>query len=335
VYRDDVFGGKVYEPTAAQLVAVGLPPVLPPPTQVGGDGDGAAGAAAAAAAAAVAGGGGAPARDDKTLLSASGEGAATSLDFAPLDMSGSGSGSAAVVVETGASAAAPAPAPAPAPEPAPAPAPGAAPAWAPITPWRRKLVLALLGVLPIALLVADRWVGLSWMTLLAGAVLCVADGGRPEPLLARVDAQLLLFFSGLFVAVAGFSATGVPQLVWDALLPYVSVRSAAGVAVFSVVVVAGSNTVSNVPLTLILAPFLQAMPVQADAPLAWLLLAWVSTVAGNLTLLGSVANLIVAERAKDVHPMRFLPYLAIGAPSTALMCIVGTPLVWACASAVV
>jgi Na+/H+ antiporter NhaD/arsenite permease-like protein len=50
-----------------------------------------------------------------------------------------------------------------------------------------------------------------------------------------------------------------------------------------------------------------------DPDLAWILLAWVSTVAGNLTLMGSVANLIVAEEGKHYFEMSFsyvtFPYL--------------------------
>ncbi len=179
---------------------------------------------------------------------------------------------------------------------------------------------------------ADRWIGLTWISLLGAAVLCVLDGGRPEPLLRKVDGTLLLFFSGLFVTVAGFNATGVPTMAWDALSGSISMRSGSGVFLFTLLVVVGSNTVSNVPLTLILAPSLSLLP--SDAPLAWLLLAWISTVAGNLTLLGSVANLIVAERAKDVSPVTFVEYLKVGTPSTLLLLAVGTPVVWACAAAI-
>ena len=56
--------------------------------------------------------------------------------------------------------------------------------------------------------------------------------------------------------------------------------------------------------------------------------------AGNLTLLGSVANLIVAERAKAVYPLTFVEYAIIGVPSTIVLCAVGTPIVWMLTNAV-
>ena len=55
-----------------------------------------------------------------------------------------------------------------------------------------------------------------------------------------------------------------------------------------------SNLISNVPAVLLLKPVVAHMP---NARLGWLTAAAASTLAGNLTLLGSVANLIVAETA--------------------------------------
>jgi Na+/H+ antiporter NhaD/arsenite permease-like protein len=175
------------------------------------------------------------------------------------------------------------------------------------------------------LIVADRWIGLGWCAMLAGTVLCILDGSSPEKLLARVDANLLLFFSGLFVVVAGFNATGVPEALWTGLASAIDLRTFGGLLLYSIIIIVGSNTVSNVPLVLLLAPKIASFG--ADATLAWVMLAYVSTVAGNLTLLGSVANLIVAERCKDVYPLRFGEYLRMGAPSTIVLCALGVPVV--------
>lgn len=49
-----------------------------------------------------------------------------------------------------------------------------------------------------------------------------------------------------------------------------------------------------------------------------------STFAGNLTLLGSVANLIVAEAGRDVGGLGFFQYLRVGAPVALLTTCVGT-----------
>jgi Na+/H+ antiporter NhaD/arsenite permease-like protein len=77
-----------------------------------------------------------------------------------------------------------------------------------------------------------------------------------------------------------------------------------------------SNLVSNVPAVILWRPVVPQLP---NAPLIWLVMAMSSTFAGNLTILGSMANLIVAERAaaRDV-PMRFGDFLRTGVPITGL-----------------
>ena len=59
-------------------------------------------------------------------------------------------------------------------------------------------------------------------------------------------------------------------------------------------------------------------------------MAWVSTIAGNLTLIGSVANLIVAEKAKSCadYNLTFLEYLKFGLPSTIVVLFTGLPVVY-------
>lgn len=203
----------------------------------------------------------------------------------------------------------------------------------PLSLWRRRLMLAILALVPVALLVADRWIGLAWMTMLASCALMLADGRAPDAQLHRIDGMLLLFFAGLFVTVAAFNATGVPERVWQAFAPAVSMHSASGVALYCVIILVGSNTVSNVPLTLLLAPKLLETSGQL-ALIYWTELAYISTIAGNLTLLGSVANLIVAERCKAFYPLTFTEYLWVGAPSTLVLCLLGVPVVRACAMAI-
>lgn len=73
--------------------------------------------------------------------------------------------------------------------------------------------------------------------------------------------------------------------------------------------------VSNVPLVLLTGPEIAAF---ADPRMAWVLLALVTTVAGNFTLLGSAANLIVAEQAAPQHELGFFEYLRFGVVSTLL-----------------
>ena len=77
-----------------------------------------------------------------------------------------------------------------------------------------------------------------------------------------------------------------------------------------------SNIVSNVPAVLLFKPVVEAMP-EAVRETAWLALALSSTFAGNLTVLGSVANLIVVERArKEGVTIGFWDYCRVGIPLT-------------------
>src|SRR5690606_6212906 len=142
-------------------------------------------------------------------------------------------------------------------------------------------------------------------TTLAGAVaLIVLERVEPRGAFQRVDWALLVFFCSLFVVVHGLASTGVDEVVWSHLAPWLDLDRAPGVSMFSAFIVVGSNLVSNVPLVLLAGPHLQALG-GPSPELGWVLLAFVSTVAGNLTLIGSVANIIVAEGAKDHHTLGF------------------------------
>ena len=103
------------------------------------------------------------------------------------------------------------------------------------------------------------------------------------------------------------------------------IGSVNGMLVYMSIILLGSNTVSNVPLVLILGPFIPKFTTPTGS---WLMLAYVSTVAGNLTLVGSVANLIVAGRAKNIYFLSFYEYLRFGLPSTLTYTAIGSFLVW-------
>lgn len=81
-----------------------------------------------------------------------------------------------------------------------------------------------------------------------------------------------------------------------------------------------SNLVSNVPAVLVFKPFITQL---ADPERAWLTLAMSSTLAGNLTVLGSIANIIVIERARRTVKISFLEYLKVGVPLTVLTLWIG------------
>jgi Na+/H+ antiporter NhaD/arsenite permease-like protein len=82
-----------------------------------------------------------------------------------------------------------------------------------------------------------------------------------------------------------------------------------------------SNLVSNVPAVLVLKPFVATLQ---DPERAWLLVAMASTLAGNLTLVRSVANLIVAQRAQPRRHSWVLGVFQGGAPLTVLTILFDT-----------
>lgn len=169
---------------------------------------------------------------------------------------------------------------------------------------------------------------LGYATLAGVLVLMIAERDEPREAFARVDWALLVFFCCLFIVVEGFARTGVAERAWAAGAPYFRLDTARGLAAFTGLMVLGSNTVSNVPMVLLTGPHLGGL---GDPALGWALLAFTTTIAGNLTLVGSVANLIVAEGAKEDYPLGFVEYLRFGLVSTAAVLVVGVPLVVAAA----
>jgi Na+/H+ antiporter NhaD/arsenite permease-like protein len=165
---------------------------------------------------------------------------------------------------------------------------------------------------------------------LGGAVLLMVwDRQEPRDVFAAVDWSLLVFFAGLFVVVGGLASTGLVDAAWAQLAPSLRLDTARGALAFSGVMTVGSNLVSNVPLVLLAGPNLDAL---GGGALGWAMLGYVTTVAGNLTLVGSVANLIVAEGAREHHDLGFVEYLRFGLPSTLVSLAVGVPfLMWAAA----
>jgi Na+/H+ antiporter NhaD/arsenite permease-like protein len=98
------------------------------------------------------------------------------------------------------------------------------------------------------------------------------------------------------------------------------------VPVLSAVTALLSNLVSNVPAVLMMQPFVAPLP---DQQTAWLVIAMASTLAGNFTVLGSIANLIVVQKAAAAGVgIGFWDYFRIGAPLTLLTLAIGTLWLW-------
>ena len=154
--------------------------------------------------------------------------------------------------------------------------------------------------------------------IIVGALLLLTRRVRSTRIYAEIDWSLLLMFSGLFIIVAGAE---------HALLTPDMLTSAAQLHLDRPWMLSGltavlSNLVSNVPAVLMLKPFVAALP---DSTRAWLMVAMASTFAGNFTVLGSIANLIVIEKAgwKGVT-IDFWAYARVGMPLTLLTLLAGT-----------
>jgi Na+/H+ antiporter NhaD/arsenite permease-like protein len=142
----------------------------------------------------------------------------------------------------------------------------------------------------------------------AAALLLISRRREPEHVFAEIDWGLLVFFASLFVVTGAIETSGLGRDLFTWLRPWAD----GGPAKLTAVSVVLSNVVSNVPAVMLFRP---VVPTLAEPHTAWLTLAMATTLAGNLTLLGSVANLIVAEiaRRRGVQ-LTFSEYLKSGVP---------------------
>jgi Na+/H+ antiporter NhaD/arsenite permease-like protein len=154
------------------------------------------------------------------------------------------------------------------------------------------------------------------VALTAGAALLLTRRVKPEKVFVEVNWNLLTLFAGLFVVVGAARVAGLSDRAFELL----HARAVHSVGALSAVAAVLSNLVSNVPAVMLFIPLVPDLP---DPRRAWLALAMSSTLAGNLTLLGSIANIIVAEGARKTAPIGFLDYLKVGVPVTVLSLAAG------------
>ncbi|MBI5164541.1 MAG: anion transporter [Magnetospirillum sp.] len=186
----------------------------------------------------------------------------------------------------------------------------AAPVVAPVVPPQRwhslKALLAVAALLVLFATPLPREVG----ALVIAGVLLLSRRLASRDMIGAVDWHLLLLFACLFVVTDAFAATGVAARGVEAL-------AAAGwlperLAVMVPLAVAASNTIGNVPATMLILAMWPSLPEGALYGLAVL-----STLAGNLLLVGSLANIIVAERAAAVGiRLSFADFARAGVPMT-------------------
>lgn len=148
------------------------------------------------------------------------------------------------------------------------------------------------------------------------AVLLLVRSRLIRDVYREIDWSLLVLFVGLFLIIGAAERTGIAA----ALLNAANHLNLHRLGWFSVAVTLLSNLVSNVPAVMLLK---NLVPQFANPHQFWLALAMVSTLAGNLTITGSIANIIVVETVRPHVQIRFRDYLRVGVPTTILTIAVG------------
>jgi Na+/H+ antiporter NhaD/arsenite permease-like protein len=158
---------------------------------------------------------------------------------------------------------------------------------------------------------------LPLVAIACGAVMVAIAQRDPGDAIERVDWDLLLLFSALFVVMRGLEASGAVTWINDRALDFVHRGSEASTAVaVATAMLVLSALISNVPAVILWRDVVPSLP---DPSTMWLVVAMSSTFAGNLILIGSVANLIVAERAQARGvTLGFVEYARVGIPVTLL-----------------
>ena len=151
----------------------------------------------------------------------------------------------------------------------------------------------------------------------AAAALLITRRVNPEKIYRQIDWDLLVLFIGLFVVIGGVEKAGLAQRLFELLAP-AGLHTVTGLSIVTAIV---SNVISNVPAVMLLARMIPQLP---DPHASWLTLAMSSTLAGNLTLVGSIANLIVLEGARRQGvQITFWRYCKVGVPVTLLTLLFG------------
>jgi len=151
---------------------------------------------------------------------------------------------------------------------------------------------------------------------LGAAILLITRTLEPRKVYDEVDWGLLVFFVGLFLIVGGAQNAGIVGK-FLAIAEHWNLHK---LWVFTAAVSLLSNVVSNVPAVMLLKSLAPNFP---NPHTAWLVLAMASTLAGNLTITGSIANIIVVESARPETKIGFWEYFRVGLPITVMTLIVG------------
>ena len=186
----------------------------------------------------------------------------------------------------------------------------------PAEPFDGVLVAKSLVVFAAALAGWLAGFSLPLVAMTAAAILIAIAKRDPARAFAKVEWSLLLFFGALFVVMRGARDLPLVNDLTTAAAAHLNGAPLHDAAVTSAAMLALSNLISNVPAVIL---WLPVVPAVAAPSFVWLTIAMSSTFSGNLTLLGSMANLIVAERAEARgERLGFVDYLRVGVPVTLL-----------------
>ncbi len=176
----------------------------------------------------------------------------------------------------------------------------------------------------VGLVLAGFFAGIpaAMVAAVGAALLLITRTVDPRRVYDEVDWGLLVFFVGLFVIVGGADRAGLTA----ALLEPIQAWDLHRLPIFVTATAVLSNLVSNVPAVMLLRTVVPGFP---DSQFAWLVLAMASTLAGNLTIAGSVANIITVEcAAAEGVRVSFRDYLRVGLPLTIITLVLGTLWLW-------
>ena len=185
-------------------------------------------------------------------------------------------------------------------------------------------VLAWRALLATAMMVGLFFAGQSpaKAAIILGSLLLLTRRVKSARIYAEIDWTLLLMFAGLFIIVAGAKHA----LLTKDVIAAVAQLHLDQTPVLSAVTAVLSNLVSNVPAVLVIRPFVEPLK---NHDTAWLVIAMASTLASNFTILGSIANLIVVQKAAGRGiTIAFCDYFKVGAPLTLLTLLIGTLWLW-------
>jgi len=144
------------------------------------------------------------------------------------------------------------------------------------------------------------------IALIGASLILLLGRIKPSKVIRQVDWVLLLFFASLFIVVHGVEKAGLMDQLLNQVKLTENFTGLAGIHLISLLM---SQIVSNVPYTVVMLPLMKT----ADSQILWLALASASTLAGNATVIGAMANLIVIETAESKGvKIRFMEFFRIG-----------------------